>query len=78
MLSSVGYTQLRQNLAENLAKVERGETVLVQRRGKIVAKIVPVAAPPREKSWKKPFSPIKVQGSLMAETIRQMRDAESW
>ena len=78
MLLNVAYSELRQHLAENLDAVAKGNTILVERRGKVVAKIVPVGEPTREKSWKRPFTPIKVSGPPMSEIIRQMRDEESW
>ena len=74
MLLNVAYSELRQHLAENLDAVAKGDTILVERRGKVVAKIVPVGEPKREKNWKRKITPIKVDGPSMTEIIRQMRD----
>lgn len=77
MLLNVGFTDLRQELAAKLDLVEKGDTILVERRGKVIAKIIPVNPPKREKSWKRKITPIKVDGPSFTEIIRQMRD-ESW
>ncbi len=75
MLLNVAYSELRQHLAENLDAVAKGDTILIERRGKVVAKIVPVGEPKQEKSWKRPFKPIKLKGGgSIEETLRIMRD----
>jgi prevent-host-death family protein len=78
MLLNVGYSDLRQHLADNLAKVEKGDTILIERRGKVIAKIVPVGEPKRQPSWKRKITPIKVDGPPLSEVVRQMRDEEPW
>lgn len=78
LLRNVGYSELRQHLAEKLDAVAKGDTILVERRGKVVAKIVPVEQPKKaKKSWHRKIEPIKIKGPPLSETIRQMRD-ESW
>jgi len=44
-MEDVKVTELRQNLPEYLAKVQRGERVRVTSRGKVIAEIAPPSAP---------------------------------
>lgn len=43
-MEDVKVTELRQNLPEYLAKVQRGERVRVTSRGKVIAEIAPPSA----------------------------------
>ncbi len=43
-MEEVKITELRQNLPEYLARVQRGERVRVTSRGKVIAEIVPPSA----------------------------------
>ena len=40
-MNSISLTELRRRLSEIIARVERGESFIITRRGKHVAKIVP-------------------------------------
>lgn len=77
MLLNVAYSELRQHLAENLDAVARGDTILVERRGKVVAKIVPVNETKKQPSWKRKIKPIAIRGGSIAETVDYIR-GESW
>ncbi|GEM_PF-2632308 len=77
MLLNVAYSELRQHLAENLDAVANGDTILVERRGKVVAKIVPVGEPQKQPSWKRKIKPMAIQGVSIAETMDYIR-SESW
>jgi antitoxin (DNA-binding transcriptional repressor) of toxin-antitoxin stability system len=78
MLVNVGFTDLRQGLAAKLDLVEKGDTILVERRGKVIAKIVPVIEPKRQPNWKRKITPMKFSGPSMSDTVRMLRDAEPW
>lgn len=74
MLLNVGFTDLRQTLADKLDKVEKGDIILIERRGKVIAKIVPVNESKKVPSWKRNFTPVKLRGGgTVSETIEQMR-----
>lgn len=45
-MSGVNVTTLRQHLPEYLARVARGERLLVTLRGRVIAEISPPTAPP--------------------------------
>jgi prevent-host-death family protein len=44
MASSVGFSEARERLGELLDRVERGEEIVIERDGRAVSKLVPVAA----------------------------------
>lgn len=60
-MDEVSVTELRQELAEYLAKVQRGKTVSIKQRGKVIAKLVPAedtraAAKRQLAEWRKTSS----------------------
>jgi prevent-host-death family protein len=44
MASSVGFSEARERLGELLDRVERGEEIVIERDGRAVSKLVPVAS----------------------------------
>lgn len=71
----VRCTDLRRNMSQMLDLVEKGERIMLMRRGKPVALLVPVEEDqvPR---WKKPVQAIKIQGEPLSETIIKERRGE--
>ncbi len=73
----VGTKELRKRLSEILDRVERGERVIVHRRGKPAAALTALAGkpgrlPPRAAARAR----IKVRGRPMSEEVRIARDEE--
>ena len=52
---TVGSFEAKTKLAELLDKVEAGETVMITRRGKAVAKLVPAAIDAEERARRRAF-----------------------
>jgi prevent-host-death family protein len=52
---TVGSFEAKTKLAELLDKVEAGETVMITRRGKAVAKLVPAAVDAEERARRRAF-----------------------
>ncbi|HET7328575.1 MAG TPA: type II toxin-antitoxin system prevent-host-death family antitoxin [Nocardioidaceae bacterium] len=91
---SVGLRELRHQTGEVLARVRGGETVDVTERGRLVARIVPVAeqAPPTalrrlEESGRlrratrpgyRPTNRRRTDGDLLTDALAALRDEESW
>jgi len=50
-MKSIKARDLQHDLSRVLDRVERGETVQILRRNRPVARIVPIAVPPRPKPW---------------------------
>ena len=68
-------TDLRRKLSSLLDQVEAGETVMLMRRGRPVARLVPVEDPEeRLPSWKRKHHPIRIPGESIVDTIRRERD----
>jgi prevent-host-death family protein len=75
-MEHVGIKEMRENLREYLDRAEAGEEIVVLRRGKEVARIVP----PRRESEPERFpdltefrKSIKLRGESVSETIIRMR-----
>lgn len=76
-MSPVSIKEARHNLSGLLSAVEHGETVIITRRGKAVARLVPEerrAKPlPDMEDFRKS---IKVKGTPLSRQIVEARDAE--
>jgi prevent-host-death family protein len=70
-------TDLRRRLSSLLDAVEAGDTVLLTRRGRPVARLVPVdEAMSRVPSWKRARKRFEIRGESIADTIRRDRNGE--
>lgn len=67
------FTELRRHAKRYLDAVERGETVRVTRRGRIIAQIVP-ADDNTKPSWKKPALKLEIPGVELSRYILNERD----
>lgn len=73
----VNVTDLRRNISGLIARVERGETILVVRHGQPVAEVTPVAlAAPTLPSWKRRSAPLAIKGAALARAIVEERRDE--
>ena len=68
---TVNFTVFRQKAKSYFEAVERGETVSVKRRGKIIARIVPVRK--REPAWKAKALRLKIPGVSLSQAILEDR-----
>ena len=75
----IGTKELRTRLSEILDRVERGERVIVRRRGKPAAALTPLAGRPGRLPSLAAFrARIKVRGRPMSEEVRIARDEERY
>lgn len=75
-MEQVGIKEMRENLREYLDRAEAGEEIVVLRRGKEVARIVPPRrelAPGRFPDLTEFRKSIKLRGEPVSETIIRMR-----
>ena len=76
-MSKVNVRQAREKFPELLDRVEHGEEIVVTRRGKEIAKIVPIIQRvhrlPSLKAFRESIAP---SGTPAAEILRKERDAE--
>ncbi len=75
-MSEVNVTALRQHLPEYLARVERGERILVTSRGRVIAEI----APPTPEIHAADTARARLKGSLVRydAPLEPVLPAEEW
>ena len=77
-MGPVSMKEARQRLSDLVRAAERGETTVITRRGRRVARIMPVLEKPRKgfpdlTEFRKS---IKIKGKPMSETVIEMRREE--
>ena len=76
-MKTISFTDFRKKASGFIAEVEHGETLVILRRGKPVAEVVPFSDRiQRTPSWKKPGIRLKIQGSDLSSAILEDREAE--
>jgi prevent-host-death family protein len=77
-MKSISYTDFEKNTAGFIDEVEKGETIILLRRGKPVVEIVPITGE-KEKTaaWKKPGVHLKMQGGDLSSAILEERECET-
>lgn len=74
-MKTVTFTDFRNNASDFISEVEHGETLVVLRRGKPVAEIIPFADDLRRTpSWKKSGVRLQIQGSDLSSAILEERE----
>ncbi len=77
-MKSIGFTAFRKMASDLITEVEHGETIILLRRGKPVAEIVPFSdKAQRSPSWKEPGVCFRIQGSDLSSAILEERDTGS-
>ncbi|MCP4377895.1 MAG: type II toxin-antitoxin system prevent-host-death family antitoxin [bacterium] len=73
-MKTVTITELRKHASGLLSDVEKGETILVVRRGRPIAKVCPISsASETGPSWKRPGPRLEVKGVSLSATILEDR-----
>jgi prevent-host-death family protein len=74
-VKTITFTDFRKNASGFITQVEHGETLVLLRRGKPVAEIVPFSdEAPRKPSWKRPGLRLQVEGSGLSSAIVEERE----
>ena len=77
-MKTVTFTDFRKNASGLITEVEHGETLVLLRRGRPVAEIVPFTDKPRrEPAWKKPAVRLQIRGSELSSVILNEREGGS-
>jgi prevent-host-death family protein len=75
-MKTVSFTDFRKKASGFIAEVEHGETIILLRRGKPVAEVIPFSDRLQGiPSWKKPGIRLKLQGSDLSSAILEEREA---
>jgi prevent-host-death family protein len=74
-MKSVAFTDFRKKASDLLTEVEHGETLILLRRGKPVAEVVPFSdKAQRTPAWKLSGTRLRIQGSDLSSAILEERE----
>ena len=75
-MKTIQVTDFRKNTARFINQVEHGETLVLIRRGKPVAEIIPFSDRPKKiPAWKQPSIRLQLQGSDLSTAILEDRES---
>ena len=75
-MKTITFTAFRKNASGFITEVEHGETLVLLRRGRPVAEVVPYSDDVRRMpSWKKPGIKLQIQGSDLSSAILEERES---
>lgn len=76
-MKTVIFTDFRKKASIFLTEVEHGETLVVLRRGKPIAEVIPFSDRARRTpSWKRQGIRLQIQGSDLSSAILEERESE--
>ncbi len=76
-MKTITFTDFRKKASGFMTEVEHGETLVLLRRGKPIAEVIPFSGNlQRTPSWKQPGICLQIQGSDLSSAILEEREAE--
>ena len=76
-MKTITFTDFRKKASGFITEVEHGETLVLLRRGKPIAEVIPFSGGfQRTPSWKQPGIRLQIQGSDLSSAILEEREAE--
>jgi prevent-host-death family protein len=76
-MKTINFTDFRKNASSFINEVEHGETIILLRRGKPIAEVVPFSGRhSRTPSWKQPGIHLQISGKDLSSAITDEREAE--
>jgi prevent-host-death family protein len=77
-MKSVAFTDFRKKASALITEVEHGETLILLRRGKPVAEVVPFSDKAQiTPAWRQSGIRLRIQGSDLSSAILEERDMNS-
>jgi prevent-host-death family protein len=77
-MKSIAFTDFRKKASDFITEVEHGETLVLLRRGKPVAEIIPFSDNvPRPPAWKESGIRLRIKGSDLSSAILEERELTS-
>ena len=77
-MKTVTFTHFRKKASDFITEVEHGETLVLLRRGKPVAEIVPFSdRVQRLPAWKQPGIRLRTRGSDLSSAILEERETDT-
>ncbi len=76
-MKTITFTDFRKKASGFITEVEHGETLVLLRRGKPVAEVIPFSDKlPLIPSWKQPVGRLNMLGSSLSSAILEEREDE--
>ncbi len=76
-MKTITFTDFRKKASRFITEVEHGETIVLLRRGKPIAEVIPFSDRDRQTpSWKRPGIRLQIQGSDLSSAILEERESE--
>lgn len=77
-MKTINFTDFRKKASSFITEVEHGETIILVRRGKPIAEVVPFTdRHTRTPSWKAPGIHLQISGADLSSAIMEERESES-
>jgi len=77
-MKTVAFTDFRKKASDFITEVEHGETIVLLRRGKPVAEVVPFSDKTQKApAWKQSGIRLRIQGSNLSSAILEEREMNS-
>lgn len=77
-MKTIQVSEFRKNTASFINEVEHGETLVLIRRGKPVAEVIPFSDRPQKiPAWKQPSTKLQLHGSDLSTAILEDREPSS-
>ena len=74
-MKTVSFTDFRKNASNLITEVEHGETIVLLRRGKPIAEVIPFTEKERSLPyWKQPGIRLELKGSDLSSAILEERE----
>jgi prevent-host-death family protein len=73
-MKTIAFTDFRKKASGFITEVEHGETIVLIRRGKPVAEIIPFSDRSGTPSWKQPGIRLQISGSDLSSAIIEERE----
>ncbi|HUV50356.1 MAG TPA: type II toxin-antitoxin system Phd/YefM family antitoxin [Anaerolineae bacterium] len=73
-MKTISFTDFRKRASGFITEVEHGETIVLIRRGKPVAEVIPFSDKFRIPSWKQPGIRLQISGSDLSSAIIEERE----
>ena len=74
-MKTITFTDFRKGASGFITEVEHGETIILLRRGKPVAELIPFSDKFMIPSWKQPGIRLQIPGSDLSSAIIEEREA---
>lgn len=76
-MKSIAFTDFRKKASELITEVEHGETIILLRRGRPIAEVIPFTDEIKKTpSWKRPGINLQIKGADLSSAILKERESE--